>query len=242
MRKRKRQSKGPYVAVPKAIMVTPAWRTMSPWARLLWIDLRAWLRNDDLNNGKVHRSCRAAAQTLGFDKKTTARGFAELDHYGFVRKTVGGFLGSDGRGIATKYRFTDLAHGTHPPTRDFEKWDGEVYVEPSHRPAPKKQNPVPPHGTPCTAPRDIRRGAGGRFVCTAPRDIDGTGECPAPRDTSRLPLPPVGEAALRGSSTVRAPAQAGGAGSSPAPVASLTEYVLSIVSAELDRLNERKAT
>src|SRR5262245_29142230 len=174
--KRTRKSKGPFVAVPKAILDAPAWRAMSPWGRLLWIDLRGWLRNDGLNNGKVHRSCRAAAEALGFDKKTTARGFAELDHYGFVRRTAEGFLGSDGYGIAAKYRFTDLAHGTHPPTRDFEKWDGELYVESSHRSAHKKQNPVPPHGTPRTAPRDIRRGTKGRFVCTAPRDI------------SRLPL------------------------------------------------------
>src|SRR5262249_31355546 len=140
-------SKGPYVAIPKRITEAPGWREMSPWARLLWIDLRGWLRNDGLNNGKVHRACREAAKTLGFDKKTIVRGFAELEHYGFLRKTAPGFLGGDGRGIAAKYRFTDLAHGTHPATQDYEKWDGELYAEPPHRSARKKQNPVPPHGT-----------------------------------------------------------------------------------------------
>ena len=58
---RKRKSKGPFVAVPKAILSAPALRAMSPEGRLLWIDLRGWLRNDGLNNGKVHRSCRDAA-------------------------------------------------------------------------------------------------------------------------------------------------------------------------------------
>jgi hypothetical protein len=40
-------------------------------------------------------------------KNTVARRFAELEHYEFLRKTAPGFLGSDGRGIAAKYRFTE---------------------------------------------------------------------------------------------------------------------------------------
>ena len=101
--KGKRKSKGPFVAVPKAILNAPAWRAMSPEGRLLWIDLRGWLRNDGLNNGKVHRSCRDAAEALGLHKDTIARRFVENEHYGFLRKTAEGFLGSDGRGIAAKY-------------------------------------------------------------------------------------------------------------------------------------------
>jgi hypothetical protein len=254
-RKHKRPSLGAYVAVPKRITESPAWRAMSPWARLVWIDARAWLRNDWSNNGTtLHRSCRKAAEAIGCDKKTITRSFAELDHYGFVHKTAGGFLGSNGFGIAAKYRFTDLPCGTQPPTREYEQWDGELYLEPSHRPARKKQNPVPPHGTPRTAPRDIGRGVRGRFLCTAPRDIDDGPNCPARRDTSSLPLPTQGESTLRGSSTARAPAAtAGGAGSSPAPVAKsdqpdplrgpdgeLTTMVLGIVRAQLDELEARR--
>src|SRR5262249_16875663 len=141
--KRKRKSKGPYVAVPKAILGAPAWRAMSPGARLLWIDMRGWLRNDDLNNGQVHRSCRAAADSIGTKSKSSiVRWFAENEHYGFLRKTADGFLGSEGRGIAAKYRFTDLALGTHPPTRDYEKWEGEMFVYTPRRGGRKKQNPV----------------------------------------------------------------------------------------------------
>src|SRR5262245_66055688 len=88
--KRKRPSKGPFVAMPKAIMVTPAWRAMSFEGRLLWIELRGWLRNDGLNNGKVLRSCRAAAASTGLSKHTVARGFLELHHYGFVPHTAPG--------------------------------------------------------------------------------------------------------------------------------------------------------
>src|SRR5262249_4136574 len=149
--KRQRSSRiGPYVPLPKAILATPAWRAMSPEARLLWIDLRGWLRNDGLNNGKVLRSCRAAAKSIGLDKGTIAYKFAELEHYGFLRKTIPGFLGSDGRGIAAKYRFTDLAHGTHPPTRDYGEWDGSIFEGRPRKSGWKKQNPVRQRRTPRT--------------------------------------------------------------------------------------------
>jgi hypothetical protein len=59
---------------------------------------------------------------------------------------------------------------------------------------------------------------------------------------SRLPFPGAGEEGIQGSSTVRAPAQAGDAGSSPAPVArpDLTTMVLDIVTAQLNELESRR--
>jgi hypothetical protein len=224
-KKRQRKSKGPHVQVPKAIMATPAWRTMSPWARLLWIDLRGWLRNDDLNNGKVHRACRKAAEAIGANKDTIARRFVELEHFGFLRKTAEGFLGSDGRGIAAKYRFTDLAYGTHPPTRDYEKWDRTPFVYTPRRPGRKKQKPVLSRRTVRIVPSDIRKAPGKGSVCIVPSDIGEPPKCPVPSDISRLPSPTAAVGQDQGSSTARAPAvaQAGDAGSSPAPDASRGE-------------------
>jgi hypothetical protein len=241
--KRKRKIDGPFIALPKAIMATPAWRVMTPEGRLLWIELRGQLRNDCLNNGKVFRSCRAAGKSIGLSKNTVVRRYAELEHYGFLRKTSEGFLGVDGRGIAPHYRFTDLAHGTHPPTRDYEKWDGELFVYTPHRDDHKKQNPVPPRGTPCTTAWDIRKVGQEGSVCTTAWDIDAAPRCTTAWDISRVPLPKGGEAIRQGSSTVRAPALAGDAGSSPAPVAKpdLTTMVLDIVTAQLDELESRQA-
>jgi hypothetical protein len=240
--KRKRKSKGPFVAVPKAIMATPAWRAMSLGARLLWIELRGWLRNDGLNNGKAHLSCRAAAEAIGTDKSSIGRWFVENEHFGFLRKTSEGFLGADGRGIAAKYRFTDLAHGTHPSTRDYEKWDGELFVYTRRRAGRKKQNPVRTMRTVRTHHADIRKAGNGGAVCIVPPDIGEDLRCPHHADISRLPSPAVGEGEQdkdQGSSTARAPACAGGAGSSPAPDANLTEMVLAIVADQLDELEER---
>src|SRR5262245_39569042 len=139
--KRKSQFNGPFVGVPKAIMKTRAWPVMSPYARLVWIELRGWLYNDWSNNGKVHAPGRAFGKAIGINKGTVYRALDENEHYGFLRKTSGGYLGTNGRGVAARYRFTDLAHGTHPATVDYEKWDGELF-DPDNQRSTKKQNPV----------------------------------------------------------------------------------------------------
>src|SRR5262249_44771315 len=159
-------------------------------------------------------------------------------------KTSEGFLGSDGRGIAAKYRFTDLAYGTHAATRDYEKWDGEIFLYTPRRPSRKKQNPVLPRRTPCPTAQDIQTVPKEGSVCPTAQDIGCDPECPTAQDISRLPLPAAGEAQTQGSLTARAPAQAGGAGSSPAPVAKrreeLTNMVLCIVNEQLNELELRR--
>ena len=223
MSKRKRKSDGPFVMLPLRIVNAPAWRVTSHVARVLWIELRRKLANQGWNNGKIFLSDRDAAEAVSANKDTIVRAYAELEDYGFLHKTVGGFLGSDGRGIATHYRFTDLAHGTHPATHDYEKWDGAISRYTPKKPGPKKQNPVRMIRTPRPNHSDIRRGSNGGSVCPNHSDIEAAPKCPNHSDISRLPLPTSSGGAkktsVQGSLTVRAPAQAGGAGSSPAPVA-----------------------
>jgi hypothetical protein len=240
-RRKRRNRIGPYVPVIKAIMKAPAWRAMSPGARLLWIELRGWLRNDWSNNGRLFLSCRDAAEALGTKSTRSAvRWYQELEHYGFLRKTSEGFLGSDGHGIAAHYRFTDLLHGTHPATRDYEKWDGELFVYMPHRPVRKKQNPVPLGDTPCAPRGHIRKAPETSAVCAPRGHVHRAPNCAPMGHITSFPFPKAGVAEVQGSSTARAPAQAGGAGSSPAPVSSLTDMVLGIVHAQLDALAQRR--
>jgi hypothetical protein len=240
--KRKRKINGPFVPMPLVILDARAWRATSCMARVLWTELRRKLRNDGLNNGKIYLSCRTAAKALGVDKSTIVRGYAELEHKGFLRKTSEGRLGSDGQGIAPHYRFTDLAHGTHPPTRDYEKWNGELFVYTPRRSARKKQNPVRKMRTPRTQNAYIGKLSDEGAVCTQNPYIGEASRCTQNADISRLPLPASREEKIQGSLTVRAPAQAGGAGSSPAPVAKpdLTTMVLDIVTAQLNELESRR--
>ena len=141
-KQRRKNRLPPFIPLIKATMATPAWRAMSPGARLYNIEMRGRLRNDYANNGKVFLSCRTAAKALGVTPGSIVRYAAENEHYGFLRKTSEGFLGADGRGVAAHYRFTEFPHGTHPATRDFEKWNGEPFVYTPRRGRRKKQNPV----------------------------------------------------------------------------------------------------
>jgi len=212
-------SLGAYTAVPWAIMKTPAWRAMSAEARLVWIELRGWLKKDWSNNGRMFRSCRDAADAIGINRNTVQQKYFELEHYGFLRRTREGFLGVDAYGLAAEFRFTDLLHGTHPATRDYEKWTGELFTYKPRRPARKKQKPVLSHRTPRPVPQDTGRSRKRPSVCPVPQDTVSPSNCPVRQDTISLPPPEQGREPLQGSLTARAPAQAGGAGSSPAPVA-----------------------
>src|SRR5260370_41460801 len=159
----KRRRKGrlpPFIPLFKSIVAMPAWRAMSTGARLVNIEMRGHLCNDWSNNGNVYLSCRVGAEALGTKStRSIVRWLAENEHYGFLRKTAEGFLGANGYGIAAKYRFTDLPHGTHPPTRDFEKWDGEMFVYTPRRPGRKRQNPVSLGDTPRVPEGHIRKGS-----------------------------------------------------------------------------------
>jgi hypothetical protein len=238
MSKRKRGSHPPFVMLTKSTMATRAWRAMSCGARILYIELRSRLSNDYRNNGKVYLSDRDAAEVIGVTPGTIVKYYAENEHFGFLRKTSHGFLGLDGCGIADHYRVTEYPSfdnkGKHiAPTRDFDRWDGELFAYQRKR---KKQNPVSKIHTPRVKNPHIKTGPDGSFLCVKNQHI----EEPAPRvenpHVSRIATPSVKLRLVRGSLTAKAPAQAGEVGSSPAPVASLTDMVLSIVSAELDQL------
>ena len=118
---------------------------------------------------------------------------------------------------------TEFPHGTHPPTRDFEKWDGEMFAYTPRRLGRKKQNPVSLGDTPRVPEGHIRKGSKGSSVC-APEGHRGAAPKRVPRGhTSRRASPQCSGRVKQGSLTARAPVQAGDAGSSPAPVANLQE-------------------
>jgi hypothetical protein len=149
---KKRRTKGrlpPFIPVVRTTWASPAWKQMSYGARCLYIVLRSYLRHDNLNNGKVFRSYREAATDLGTKSlRSVQRWFRELHHYGFIVMTTGGCLGVEGHGIAPHWRITECptfdAKGTHiAPTRDFERWDGVLYVDPE-----KTESRIPKGNTP----------------------------------------------------------------------------------------------
>jgi hypothetical protein len=170
-RKDKGRIAGHFVPMLIDTMAAAAWRAMSPAARVLYVALKSRYSFKARNNGRIYLAVRQAAKETGLNKNILARGFRELQYYGFIVQMNPGCLGVDGKGKAPHWRLTELGYMTDLPTRDFTRWDGEVFHEqksPEYykrqerrldrlavtRKA-KKQNPVPTSGTPCPDVQDI---------------------------------------------------------------------------------------
>ena len=150
MSQRKKGRLPPFVPLIRTTLASPAWKQLSWGSRNLYVVLRGYLRHDNLNNGKVFRSCRDAADDLGTKStRSVLRWFRELEHYGFIVMTTGGCLGVDGDGIAPHWRITEYptfdAKGNQiAPTRDFERCDRELFTDPQ-----KTKSRIPRGHTPC---------------------------------------------------------------------------------------------
>src|SRR5258708_10863808 len=160
-KKHRRHLQAPWVSVTRSLLDQPAWKAMRCGARALYIAIKRYYNTKINNNGKIYLSCRDACEALGTrSTRSIARWFAELEFYGFIVKTTEGCLGVYGNGIAPHYRLTECMWNDEAATRDYERWDGTIFVEPPHKKrGRKKQNPVPPGGTPCTPRGDIQRRA-----------------------------------------------------------------------------------
>ena len=179
---------GLFVPLLKDRLKSRAWRTTSPYARLLYIALKSRYGFEIKNNGRIYLSARTAAEETGLNRKTIARAFHELVHYGFIVMTEPGCLGVNGRGKAPHWRLTELGYMTDLPTRDFQHSDGTVF---QYR---KKQNPGPPEGTDWPAGGDIplarRRGQSAAKLARQRGHTDDP-PCPVRGDISRLTTLPL---------------------------------------------------
>src|SRR5262249_18779354 len=150
-KKRKKGHLPPFVPVIRTTLALPVWKQLSYGARCLYTVLRSYLRADNLNNGKVYRHYRGAANDLGTKSlRSVQRWFRELEHYGFIIMTTGACLGVDGDGVAAHWRLTECpsfdAKGNHiAATRDFERWDGTLFDDPEKTESriPKGNSPLP---------------------------------------------------------------------------------------------------
>jgi hypothetical protein len=142
--------KGLFVPLLKDTLEADAWRAMEPSSRLIYIALKARYGFELRNNGRIYLSVRMAAKEVGVSINTAARGFHELQHYGFIVMTEPGSLGVDGKGKAPHWRLTELGYMTDPPTKDFMRRDHTKFRY------QKKQNPVSTTATPRLNEYDIQ--------------------------------------------------------------------------------------
>src|SRR5262249_20984613 len=154
----------PFVPLLKETLNTSAWRNLSHGARSLYVALKARYSITTHNNGRLYLSQRDAMKELGSGTNEIARWYRELQHFGFIVMTKGGFLGLNGKGFAPHWRLTELGcrmpknESIHDGTRnldfatnDFLKWDGApfkdtVQARPSRRRKTESRNGIPLRG------------------------------------------------------------------------------------------------
>lgn len=126
--RRGRSNKGPpFAQLYHWIRRTDAWRSLNPYARLLYIELRA--KYDGTNNGAIPMAYREAQDLLGCSNKPMPGAFAELQDRGFIVAAQRGSFDWKahvrGEGRATTWRLTELPQD-YPQrelaTLDFKGW------------------------------------------------------------------------------------------------------------------------
>ena len=111
------------------IVRSPAYSTLSPAARAIWIELLCRFRG--YNNGEIPLSCREAQQLVNVGKNTAARGFQELMERGLIRIGQESGFSMKSR-LARRWILTHEPLNDQPPTCDWRNWK-----------PPEKQNTVP---------------------------------------------------------------------------------------------------
>ena len=114
--------------IERSVLDSLAWRTMSMGARVLYLALRRRYNRDFHNNGKIYVSVRLAATELGANRNQISRWYHELQHYGFIVMTKPGNLGLNGSGRSAHWRLTEVGYLKEPPTCDYARWSGDLYV------------------------------------------------------------------------------------------------------------------
>jgi len=184
MSKRK-QDKGrqpAWISVYRHTWKSDAWKVLSVGARGLYVELAA--NYNTKMQSSVFMSARTGSERLNVHKDCITKWLRELEHYGFIVKVSGPFLGSDGEAKSAHYRLTDRWYAGKEPTHNFQNRAGELFD-------PKKQNPVLKNRTPRPKKPDIGVEDGiGQNGNKRPKkpDIGVHADCPKKQDITSLTI------------------------------------------------------
>jgi hypothetical protein len=136
-----------FVKVPIVVLESVAWRHAPRGSHDLWLALRQQIRFDEANNGQVFISGRDAADKIVAHRDRIAAWLQALEDRGLIAMTEPARRGSDGKGRAARWRFTDVPYKGQEPTREFLAWresgpgKGAIRTRPlkeGHDQAPKR--------------------------------------------------------------------------------------------------------
>jgi hypothetical protein len=103
--------------------------------------ISAWIKESKKEPGQ---------KALGSADEEVTVWFRENQHYGFMVLASKGYLGGEGRGFASAWRFTELpTPDGAKPTDEYMLWGGNLFVRPKKKPAsPENKTPSRKTGTP----------------------------------------------------------------------------------------------
>jgi hypothetical protein len=112
---------GKHVQLPEFMLASPAWRSLNPAARVLYVELRRIYNGK--NNGFLALSVRDAAERCAVNKDTASKAFAALIDRGFIDLATPASFGTNGR-HAAEYRLTDWPcnRTNQRPSKAFMAW------------------------------------------------------------------------------------------------------------------------
>ncbi len=157
---------GSHVRLYERFTRTAAWRSLTPYDRLLYIELKRLYRGNDEenNNGQLFLSVRRAADLLGtvqldhegnpldprvgtpIAKATVQKAFANLEDRGFIKAVQAGSFDWKKK-KATSWVLTEFWLKKVPATRDFDRWEPSASGPRPRRMTPQeRKKSVPPDG------------------------------------------------------------------------------------------------
>ncbi len=118
--KRRRSGYGTgFVALPRFMLKSPAWLSLSAPARAIYVELEC--RHYGTNNGDISLSVREAARICRIHRDTAGKGIKELQEKGFIRCRRKGAFHCKVR-HASEWELTAQPFDTDKPTMDFMRW------------------------------------------------------------------------------------------------------------------------
>jgi hypothetical protein len=128
-----------YIGIPRIIIASAAWRSLSRAALLIYCEARRRYVGD--NNGKIVFSQAEAVASFHISKTTAVEAFAELEAKGLMVRTR---KGSFRTGLATEWAFTDKGWSGNMPTNAWRRWQPEAPArKPVHTEYPAGTGAVP---------------------------------------------------------------------------------------------------
>jgi DNA-binding transcriptional regulator YhcF (GntR family) len=139
--RRKTGKLAPFIAMDRNQYKSAAFAQLSAVAQAMLVHLTYNYNSIRMND--VWMAAREGAIKLNVSKTCAAKALHELEHYGFIVEVRGAYLGVNGKGQSAHYRLTAQRYGEVGATRDYEKWNGEIF-SPKKRGKPERKTRTKP--------------------------------------------------------------------------------------------------